>query len=111
MPDIAMQSQTPVDAAKSFGHDQGCQSAKQVEILKKRTNGGFIFLLLEKRQEQAQIHWHAAELKRKIPPVILAVVDHKKEKTLLVAFCQEQKQTTEKENLVGSSIRKNAKMV
>ena len=35
MPDIAMQGQAPVDAAKTLGYDEGGHPAKQVEILQK----------------------------------------------------------------------------
>lgn len=111
MPDIAVQGQGPMDAAKTLGYDQGSQSAQQVEILQKSTNGSFGSPRLQKREQQAQIHRYAAELEWKIPPVIMAIVYNKIKKALLVAFCQEQKQAAEKENPVRSSVRRNAEMI
>lgn len=41
----------------------------------------------------------------------MAIIDYKIKKTLLVAFCQEQKKTAEKGNPVISPVRKNAEMI
>ena len=77
MPEKAVEGQSPVGMHQAAGFCQGHHSAQEAVVLQKGIEsagdssvpGG-----LEQGEKQAQIHGDAAELERKIPPVIVSSV-------------------------------------
>lgn len=75
MPQVAVQGQGPVNVGKSIRHHERGDSAKQTVILHKGTQRKPYLPVLQKWNQQAQIHRQTAELEGEKPPVIMTAVD------------------------------------
>lgn len=91
-----MKSHGPVRVHQTGGYGQSHDSAQQAEILNKCGYHCGIFSC--QWIKKAEIHGNAAELERKIPPVIGTFKFHKKKESLFVKFHKKQGKAAGKEN-------------
>lgn len=92
-----MNAQGDMQIGEAVGKHQRSDSAEDTKILQKGAECP-PETCRNKWYQQAQIHRDAAQLERKIPPIVLAVKEHKIQKELLVQFSGSKKQTAPKDD-------------
>ncbi len=100
MPEEPVKRQGPVGIQESRWKSQGKNSAQDSKILQKRGQNGTCRLPRCQRKKQAEVHGGTAELKRKIPPVVVKSIQIVKE-ALFVDFHKSQNQAACKQDTDG----------
>ena len=97
-----MKGQGDIGVHQPAGLRQGQKAPQKAEILEKGA-GDLPSPLRQERQQQAEVHGDAAELKGEIPPVVDAGMHHQGEKELFVDLAHRQEYPAEKQPPQGPS--------